>query len=365
MYIDLWGWFDDYEQMAIQEADWRKQRLPRLAFQGWRNLNLVEPDHALQTFTEGLQLAQAMQEPAWELFFDLWCCEVLVYHKNDLQVALDRTIRTATRAYQPRYAPYPVIRSQVYFVLANLYYMIDPLGYETEIRDLLTYIEREVPMALDTHLRIMSLRSSFEFEHERYDASRTLTLEYLALAEGNWRRMGGAYERLSAIAYAEGDISLALEYSRQHELFAGRIHEIEDVALSYLRQAIFLVRLGETGKGYAMYQHGLSNYAQYEFVRRSTYYDSICEFLELTGDSAQALSLREQQQTEMLSHHSIAHVSLAYLQYCRLLGRMKKPLEEALSKAHALSEKMRRPEIYLERLERIRNGDFHLYQWQG
>src|SRR5262245_57266131 len=128
MYLSLWHWFNEYEDYAYKSGSKDKQKLPATAYKAWEFLRNANHDVALQVFKEGLKLAQDLNEPMWELFFDLWCCEILVYHKDNLKAALDQTIRAATRAHQPRYEPFPVIRSQVFFVLSNLYFMIDPFG---------------------------------------------------------------------------------------------------------------------------------------------------------------------------------------------------------------------------------------------
>ena len=362
MYLSLWHWFNEYENRAVLEQNAAKQALPLTAYEAWGYLRTVQPDFALATFEQGLKIAQKMNEPVWELFFELWCCEIRVYHKDDLKDALDYTIRVATRAHQPRYTPFPVIRSQVFFVLSNLYFMIDPFGYAAEIRDLLDFTEAAVPMAQDTHLRILSIRSALEFEHGEYDKSRQSTLAYLSLAEGNLRRMAGAHERLAAIAYAEGDVAAALAHAQQHEQLSQREDDKDDVALSQLWQAVFLQHQGMETQARLKHTQGAWDFARMQYVKRAAYYDAVCAYLELTDRAEEALELRQMQLAE--KQYSIVHIAKAHLQTCRLLGRMGKPLDHALADARKIIPDMRKPVWYETALKAIAANEYYEYKWQ-
>jgi hypothetical protein len=327
-------------------------------------MRTIEPEKALQIFKQGLQFAQNMDEPAWELFFDLWCCEVLIYHKVDTRAALDRTIRLATNAHQSRFEPYPVLRSQVFFILANLYFLIDPFGYADEIRELLDYTEQKVPMAQDTHLRILSIRAGMFFEHEQYDEARQATNAYLALAQGNHRRTAGAHERLAGIAYAKGDMRLALKHSEQHERFSQKEGDRDDIALAWLWQAVFLQRQGIENDARRKHFQGVWDYQQMAYVRRASYYDAVCTYLELTAKTDEALQLREEQLQSKVQHNSIVHEAKALLQYLRLLGRIGKPLDQALTKARILQKDMRQPDWFVQWLQQIESGNYFYYDWE-
>ena len=362
MYLSLWHWFNDYEDRAHQSGNRAMQKLPEMAYKAWDLLRNVEPDLALDIFKDGLKLAQDMNEPMWELFFDLWCCEILVYHKDDMKAALDQTIRVATRAHQPRYEPFPVLRSQLFFVLSNLYFMIDPFGYDDDIRSLLDFTEEAVPMAHDTHLRILSIRSALYFEHQEYEKARQSTLEYLALAQGNARRTAGAHERLAGLAYAAGDMALALQHSEQHEQLSQYEDDKDDIALAHLWQAVFLQYQGLEALANIKHIVGEWDFAQMGYVKRSSYYDSMCAYLELTGKADEALKLRQEQIAA--KHHSIAHTAKAHLQYCRLLGRTGKDLDTALSAARNLIPEMRKPQWFERALRQIEAGEFYEFEWQ-
>jgi hypothetical protein len=362
MYLSLWGWFNDYEFHARLSGTKEMQKLPEMAYKAWGLLRNIQPDLALDIFKDGLKLAQELNEPVWELFFDLWCCEILVYHKSDMKAALDQTIRAATRAHQPRYEPFPVLRSQLFFVLSNLYFMIDPFGYADDIRQLLDFTESSVPMAQDTHLRILSIRSALYFEHQEYEKARDSTLEYLALAEGNARRTAGAHERLAGLAYAAGNMEQALQHSEQHEKLSQYEDDKDDVAIAHLWQAVFLQHQGKETLAKQKHVQGEWDFARMAYVKRASYYDAMCTYLELTNRCDEALRLREEQ--VQAEHHSIAHTAKAHLQYCRLLGRMGNNLDTALSAARELIPAMRKPQWFERALLQIEGGDYYEFDWQ-
>ena len=61
---------------------------------------------------------------------------------------------------------------------------------------------------------------------------------------------------------------------------------------------------------------------------------------------------------------SILHQMIAYRQVLRQLGRMGRDFSQELQAAQAIARTSRKPEIYLERLERIEKGDFYEFAWQ-
>jgi hypothetical protein len=54
----------------------------------------------------------------------------------------------------------------------------------------------------------------------------------------------------------------------------------------------------------------------------------------------------------------------AHLQYCRLLGRMGKPLDEAIKAAESVCERLKKPDFYRQRLTQIQNGEYYEFDWQ-
>jgi hypothetical protein len=61
---------------------------------------------------------------------------------------------------------------------------------------------------------------------------------------------------------------------------------------------------------------------------------------------------------------SVSYIVETYIEICRLLGRMGQALDEALQQARASTKDCLKPDVYLERLKRIEDGDYYQFEWQ-
>ena len=68
MYVDLWGWFQNYEWDALTRGDNQRRRLVSLARDGWRYRELADGEKAIQAFEEGAALPQLLNEGCWQTF---------------------------------------------------------------------------------------------------------------------------------------------------------------------------------------------------------------------------------------------------------------------------------------------------------
>jgi hypothetical protein len=245
----------------------------------------------------------------------------------------------------------------VYFVVADIYYAIDFYSYQDKIREMLDYLQDEVPMDEDTDLRARHMRAEFEMEFDHYDKAQALVHAYLPQAVGNDFRMRSGYNLLRRVAYANGHVTLALEYSQQTESYAHRTQSQGIIASQKLWQAVYHKRLGQDTLARICQMNGIELHERYALPRWPSYYDALSEYAELNGEVERALTLRETQLEDMKNHHSVYNESMAHLDLCRLLGRLNKPLEAELAAARALAERMTQPALYLERLQLIEKGD--------
>lgn len=364
MYIDLWGWFREYARQARINGDHQRAQFDQIAYRGWQYRRNAQPEQAYQEFNKGVQLAQHLKEPCWELFFQYWCAEMLFYHTTDQKAALDYIMPVATRAYQEQYIHCPV-RSRVYFIVTDLYYAIDFYSYHEKIREMLDYLQEEIPIDQDTALRARHIRAEFEMEFEHYSAARDIVLEYMPEAESNDFRMRTAYNLLRKVAYAQGDIVLALQYSHQTEDYAKRTQSQGEIATQKLWQSVYHSRLGNEQAAPALYRAGIELHERYQIPLWPRYYSSVCEYLELNGKTGEALKLRQKQYENIHQYNSIYMEAGFHLDYCTLLGRIASPLlPDALKSADALQHKMGDASLYLQRLQKIYDGMYYDYEWQ-
>ncbi|MDQ7026888.1 MAG: hypothetical protein Q9P44_15170 [Anaerolineae bacterium] len=363
MTVDLWGWFHASLHNARMNGDTERQKYNEFAYRGWAYRRTAQPDEAFMVFEQGETLAKKLGDPCWELFFQYWCAEMLFYHKVDQQAALDYAIRVATRAYKEQYLGCP-IRSRVYFVIADIYYAIDFFSYQDKIRDMLDYLQNDVPMDHDTDLRARHMRAEFEMEFDRFDVAKSLVEQYMPDAQGNDFRMRSGYNMLRRIAYAKGYVQMALDYSLETEKYAIHTQSQGIIASQKLWQAVYHKRLGNDTIARICHLNGIDLHERYALPSWPGYYDSLCEYLEVNGEVDRALAIRKKQLEEMETHHSIYNESVSHLDYCRLLGRLGKPIDKALKIARDISQRMSNPDLFLSRLQKIQDGDYYDFSWQ-
>jgi hypothetical protein len=363
MYVDLWGWFRDYEWESIKNGESPRQRLVNLAREGWRYRELADGEKAVQAFEEAAQLAQMLNESCWKIFHQYWVAEMKFYILHDYQGTLDYIMRLTNEARKDLYAECPV-KSRVFFVLANVYYLLDFFGYEQEVVNLLDYIEKEVVMDEDTHLRVLHMRAEVELDHERYQLAEEKVLDMLDRSTYNDFRQRSGYDMLRTIAFAKGDILLALQYNRIAQKHAYRIQIQRSIAEGKLWEAVYLKRLGDDAAARQEYFAALAHYEQYKLPRELEYYDAIADYTEHDGQHEEALKYRHNLIPIVMAKPSILNQMIAYRQYLRQLGRMGRDISQVMQAAKAIAMTSRKPQPYLERLERIEKGNFYEYDWQ-
>jgi tetratricopeptide (TPR) repeat protein len=359
MYVDLWQWF--HESNHPQAHTFRS-----LSYQGWRFMHAAQSELAYQTFMDAHEQAKKLNLPCWELYFEYWACEVLIYNTVDRVKALDQTVRLAARAHQEQYKECRVL-GRVYFILADIYVAIDVYGYEDKIREALNTLEADIPMDIDTHLRVMHIRAYFDYAFDQMDAAEKKVQEYIpiAQAEYNPNRQHDAYELLRRIETKRGNFHLAMSFAKQAENHGGQMGFPNAVAEERLWQGIFMLLMGNPQEAQNLYQSGINHFEQHKLDPWFSWYDAMCTYLECKGESEQALKLRYQQLEQVHIRTSIFNEGQTYLQLCRLLGRMGKPLDEALQNARAVAARMRKPEFYLQKLQAIETGMVDEYDWQA
>jgi ATP/maltotriose-dependent transcriptional regulator MalT len=319
---------------------------------------------SISAFKEAVELAQEFNEPCWIIFHKYWIAEIMFYLQHDYQGTLDYAIRLAAEARKDLYLECPV-RSRIFFVLANIYYLIDFFGYEQEVMELMDYIEEEIVMDHDTHLRVQHMRAQADFDNEKYDASEEKTHHMLSQSLGNNFRQRSGYYMLRAIAYAKGDIPLAHRYTEVSERHARFIQIQRSIAEGKLCQAVYKKRMGNDTQAREDYFAGLGHYEQYHLPREVAYHDLCAEYLELVGSKDEALTLRRDLIDIVMSKASIYNQSLAHQQYLRLLGRLGLPMGDALKEAKALANSMKKPQHYLEKIAEIEGGNYYEFAWQA
>lgn len=363
MHADLWGWFNRYVASAAISGNPLKLRMPQVYDQGWEALRAEEGQRALALFQEGLEIARKLQEPCWELFFEYWCAETHIFYLTDYVTGLDRAVKVAAKAHKTAYLPCPV-RARVYYTLLYVYFLMDAVGYEDKIREMVDFMTKEIPLDADTEQRIQYIRAGLAFSLEQYDVCEQETQRYLNMTLFNAHRQSGGYNMLRRLAYARGQIKLAFDYAYEYERRARQARLQNSVAHALLSQAAYAQRLGQAERAQRLMEQGTAHHAQYGLQRMTSYYNHLCEYYELGGEMDTALALRDEQVANLHTIQSHDYVAYTWLQVVRLQARAGRDFTDALQSAYEAARNLLKPQSYLEKIQRIEAGDYYEYDWQ-
>lgn len=357
--IDLWKWFYDFRATARWKNDSERLRLFQHFDTGvWHRHR--DPDQALAAFEKGVELSRRLKEPYWEVFFQYWCCEIFVHSAKDLERGLERCIQTFILAHKPGYLNCPVL-GRVYRILTDVYYIIDAEGSADKMREMVDYMLKNVPIDNDTYLLLQRRRAGLHYTFEEWDDAEREALHYLNLSNGQPFRESDAYHFLWNVATRKKEHDRAYAYAVQLEKTAENNTSVTlEYGFSLLAQALYQLTQDNKEEAERFYNRAMAVYDDHKAIRSLDFYDVACAYHEKLGDAEKALSLRNQQLKELIDTASHSFEIHCRLKRCRLLGRMGKTseLKAALADAYEATKKLRKPEFYVRRFQRVENGEY-------
>ena len=137
----FWQWMRDFHFNAVQNGDVERMQLAIL----WERsveLSYERPDQKLAILDQAGALARRLNEPYWDLFFDHWKIEVLLYEKHRPAAALKLAARAAFEVRKPLYDAF-AYRPQITLSLTACYLKTDPIGYEKPLREAFEYARQQ------------------------------------------------------------------------------------------------------------------------------------------------------------------------------------------------------------------------------
>jgi hypothetical protein len=363
MYVDLWGWFNEYKRKAAEEGNAVKQRLVNVAYEGWKYQRLADGENAIASFEEGLKLARLLHEPCWQLFYQHWIIVIRLYVQYDYQSTLDSTVRLVTEIRKEHYKDC-VVRGQIVFLLARIYTSLDLNAYETEIVALLDYLEKELGVDEDTYLQMLVTRADIEIHHKRYDAAKDKLQNLINLSTGHDFRLYDAYQLLRRLAFIEGDIPGALNYNQVAQKYA-QITMIQNcIAYEKLWEVVLLKYMGEDASAREKYYLSLAHFQQYKIPLDANYQSASVEYLELDGQLDVAVNMAESVLAIVKAKPSISQQIDAYCAYIALLGRNGRDFSLPLADVKAIAQASLKAEPYMQRIASLEAGNYFDYDWQ-
>lgn len=353
---DLWGWAHGYYWNAAGEGNTKKLRVSSLHYEAWRKFE-HNPDEALATLDEGLLLAQELNESWWTVFYNYWRTEAFVFYIGDMNKGLDLAVRNAVEVRKPSYLQYPGV-GRVYRVLLDAYVFRDPIGYEDKINETIETMENDIPLDSDTRYLLQARRSQMDYIMGRKQSAKEKAQVYLAMCEGSAFRLMHAYELLCDYAYNEQEYEQALAYAIEMEEQSRRCGKKSGIVVAYEVRAVIARKQGYEDEAREHFRIKLSHESHLGTKRGSFSYDLMCEYHELGGESDKSWALREKQLEEVVGKGFFYEECWIRLKRCRLLGRMGKPIDDELKETHLAAEKLLKPQLFLEKVKKVENGDF-------
>lgn len=195
-----WDWIRDFHRAATQSGDAARLSLFDFYERGVE-MGHERPDERLACYEAGRALAARLNEPWWEMFFEHWKIETLLFSKQDAHSALDLAARAVLEVAKPAYAALPE-RASLNLNLVSAFMQIDPIGYETRIRNAFAYIGESCVMFREFAPYHAQQWSAF-LEIVEDPAAVGAAWEHLQLAEqsGSDHYRMGAYSQLCKTLY--------------------------------------------------------------------------------------------------------------------------------------------------------------------
>jgi hypothetical protein len=348
-FVDLWGWVSRARAAARRAGDEARVRLTSLDKEAW-GIFETDPHRALALYEEGLQLAEQLQEPCWQIFYKYWRIEAYIFYLCDLREAKRLAVDLAVEARKPVYGHCPV-RARIYRILVDSYLFSDPIGYANQIQENLDYLENEVPLDEDTWRLIPGRRSTLAIYLDQFEEAQRHALTYLERSQDSDFRLSDAYSELSHISFKLGEFDKLFEYAQTGEVHARRIERQGSLAELLLWQAVYYQlqdREKEAKRLVQQAQRHISNIARAEagFISLAQYYEIGGELEKSLAERAKIIAFSEKCGFE---HNAIE----TRIEYCKLLVKMGLPVEKEAGEARARANQMPRPEHYLKKLDAL------------
>jgi hypothetical protein len=353
-------WFARYEADARSRGDEERLRLVHLVCEAdlCRETN---PDRMLALIDEGRRLACQLREPWWTLFYDDRRAGALMKYKGDAQAGLELAVRNALEARKPLYQSFPW-RFRIYDHLIVGYLNTDPAGFAAEIREALSWLERDIPAEGSPKYLILARRRWLAGELGLHDEAEELARQALDVAGSDPDQATArshavfCFSHLCEIAYRRSDWPGLTDQSvLGAELAAQMGHQLE-LAEFHMWQALLARRAGNEPLATRLAGQAKRRVALLGMPADHIWFDALCAYHDQAGELAEELAARDQELALLRHKGRWAAESRCQIERCRLRSRLGLSMGEDLAEARAVIARLRRPAALLEELERIMGG---------
>jgi hypothetical protein len=352
-------WFVRFEADARSRGDRERLRLVSLVYEADLHRE-TNPDRMLALIEEGRHLARRLHEPWWTLFYDDRRAGALMKYKGDAHAGLEMAVRNALEARKPLYETFPW-RFRVHDHLVVGYLNTDPVGFADEIREALTFLERDVPAEGSPKYLVLARRRWLAGELGLHDEAEELARRALAMAASDNDQMTArshavfCFSHLAEIAYHRRDWPALEDHSAVGEELARSVgHQLEHSEFQ-MWQAVAARHASDEVRGVRLSRQASRRVAQLGMPPDHIWFDALCAYHDEAGELAEELAARDQELALLLNKGRWAAESRCRLHRCRLRARLGLPLDDEVA-ARAVIARLRKPAMLLEELERISRG---------
>lgn len=311
-----------------------------------------EPERARLLFQQARALAEENQDYCFVLECDYWIWECTIWYMNDYQGAMDLTVRMLMEARKPQYATCLSDLADIHYTIAATYINYDPVGYETEAREIIDYVEFHMQPGYELWCILSSIRATLEMLLERWDQALEQALVCLARSDRTNYRLTAANIKLCDIYAALEQWDLMLSHAEQAELYAREDGEVVGwLGEAILWQAYAAARIGDLTRANVLYQQHLRYLTPIQDHLDSDYFDLACRYYEFLGQWERAWEFRERDLQLALRGGSPDVITKTHRKRIALLRQRGLPYQDEYQAAIRAAQRLRKPEVYLARLE--------------
>jgi hypothetical protein len=356
-------WFSRFEAEALARGDEERMRLVSLVYEADQHRE-TDPDRMLALLNEGRHLARRLGEGWWTLFYDDRRAGALMKYKGDAQAGLELAVRNALEARKPVYERFPW-RFRIHDHLIVGYLNTDPVGYATEIREALTYLERDIPVEGSPKYLVLARRRWLAGELALHDEAEELARQALALAASDHDQATArshavfCFSHLCEIAYRRRDWRALEEQSAVGEQLARQVGHLLELAEFLMWQALLARQACDEVSGVRMSGQAKRRVAQLGMPPDHIWFDALCAYHDQADELAEELAARDTELALLKNKGRWAAESRCRIERCRLRARLGRPVAGEVTAARSAIARLRKPEALMAELERVcgRQGD--------
>lgn len=346
----VWDWMHQQEETATPEQEEIAER-----FNEAMALHSTDNQRCLAILQETRALAERYGESWWVMMCDHWRMQTMIFETREMDAALDLAVRSAVETRKEKYRAFPQ-RVCIHEDLIHCYQKKDPIGYETEIRDAIRYMENEVSEGMECRHCIKGLRAGFESDLGNYQEAFSAAMDAAGLAdeENSSHYLNGSLRDLCAILHAGvrelspetytdilGWAESADAMLQQEERWGNAKPRPRAVAIMW--QAFALLGLEKPEEAQRRFASAVSQEKRTDSLPSEGYFQAAIAYHELAGEPAKALAVAERQAASLAGKGETWAETRCAWERCRLRSVTGQLSEADLDQAMEMTQKFKNP----------------------